>query len=84
MTFRTGENPINFRYRIYLKDELIATTSILKGALGFVRPFVEDPEYTGTYIVVKDTYSNDAVILSMEGGSEPKKSADILPFPTRT
>ena len=84
MTFSTGENPINFRYRVYLKDEMIAATSLLAGAEELANVIARNTEYAGSYVMVKDTYQNDTVIIKKEGGSELKKSADILPFTPRT
>jgi hypothetical protein len=87
MTFLTDESLArlgSLRYRIYVGYELVAMTSLLKGAEAFVRPFVEDIEYIGVSIIVKDAYEDDMVIIRKTGGSEPVKSADILPFPRRS
>jgi hypothetical protein len=63
---------------------MIAATSLLAGAEELANVIARNTEYTGSYVMVKDTYQNDAVIIKKEGGSELKKSADILPFAPRT
>jgi hypothetical protein len=81
MTSTTEESNEQFRYHIYIGDELVCMSKSGLGVRGFLHEFTHDAEYRGLRVTVRDTFlAGRPVTTEREGGSEAP-SASIIPFP---